>query len=134
MEKQIVVSGRRKNAVAKARIRKGIGKINFNKISYLDLMIFHKLSLQEPVEICKHILGNFDFDIEIGASGGGKEAQVEAGRQAIAKALVKFTGSAELRKAFLEYDRRIIIADTRRKETRKPGDSKARAMRQTSYR
>lgn len=32
------------------------------------------------------------------------------------------------------YDRNLLVADVRRKETRKPGDSKARAMRQSSKR
>ena len=44
------------------------------------------------------------------------------------------TKSAELKKAFLSYDRGLLVADTRRKETYKPGDSKARAKRQKSYR
>ncbi len=134
MKKQIIVSGRRKSAIAKAKINEGTGRITFNGLPYEKLMTFHKLALQEPAEICKQVLGNFNFDIEIKTSGGGKEAQIEAGRQAIAKAVVKMTNSAEIKKAFLEYDRRILVADTRRKETRKPGDSKARAKRQTSYR
>ena len=53
---------------------------------------------------------------------------------AIAKAIVKFTKDDNLRAAFLAYDRNLLIADTRRKEACKPGDSKARAMRQTSFR
>jgi len=47
---------------------------------------------------------------------------------------VAFTGSEDLRAAFLAYDRNLIVADTRRKEACKPGDSKARSMRQTSFR
>ena len=41
---------------------------------------------------------------------------------------------ADLRKAFLSYDRTLLVADVRRKEQRKPNDSKARAARQKSYR
>ncbi|MEM4247804.1 MAG: 30S ribosomal protein S9, partial [Candidatus Nanoarchaeia archaeon] len=56
-------------------------------------------------------------------------------RLAIAKALVGFTGSKELRQKFLDYDRHLLVADTRRKEPRKWGThSRARAKRQKSYR
>jgi len=47
---------------------------------------------------------------------------------------VKFTKNDDLKNAFLSYDRNLLIADTRRKEACKPGDSKARANRQTSFR
>ena len=40
----------------------------------------------------------------------------------------------KLKKHILEYDRNLLVADVRRKEANKPGDSKARAKRQTSYR
>ena len=42
--------------------------------------------------------------------------------------------SKELEKAYLAYDRNLLVADVRRKESRKPGDSKARRKRQKSYR
>ena len=90
--------------------------------------------IDEPIELTKNALGNFDFDISLNVTGGGLQSQIEASRLAIAKALVQFTKSHELRKAFLTYDRNLLIADTRRKEPRKPGDSKARAKRQKSYR
>ena len=40
----------------------------------------------------------------------------------------------ELRKAYLKYDRNLLVADVRRKEAYKPGDSKARSKRQSSKR
>ena len=63
-----------------------------------------------------------------------KEGQIQAARLAIAKALVKLSGSEVLRKYYISYDRNMIVPDSRRKEARKPGDSKARAKRQKSYR
>ncbi len=67
--------------------------------------------------------------------GGGEKGQIDACRLALARALVKACGkSSELEDAFTLYDRSLLVADVRRKETRKPGDSKARAKRQTSYR
>jgi len=52
----------------------------------------------------------------------------------IARALLEITGSEVLKKAFVKYDRSIIVQDARRKEAYKPGDSKARAKRQKSFR
>ena len=63
-----------------------------------------------------------------------RSGQIEAARLALAKALVEFSSSKKLEEAFLEYDRHLLVADVRRKEACKPGDSKARAKRQTSYR
>ena len=90
--------------------------------------------IQEPVETTKQLLGEFNFDIEVSINGGGQESQIEAARLAIAKALVKFTKSMELKKAFLAYDKNILVADIRRKEACKPNDSKARSKRQKSKR
>ena len=84
--------------------------------------------------IAKDILGDLNFDISLNVKGGGSACQVEAGRLAIAKAMVKFTKNKDLKDAFLEYDRNLLVADTRRKEACKPGNSKARSMRQTSFR
>ena len=130
----IVVSGKRKNAIAKIRIKTGNGSVLYNKLPYQKLQIFHRLALAEPIQISEKVLGGFNFDIEIKTIGGGKEGQIQAARLGIAKALVKFTNDMNLKKAFVEYDRHILIADTRRKEAYKPNDSKARAKRQSSKR
>ena len=90
--------------------------------------------IQEPIEITKTTLGNFNFDIKVSVKGGGQQSQIEAARLAIGKAIVTYTKSAELRKTFLNYDRNLLIADVRRKEAYKPNDSKARKKRQKSYR
>lgn len=133
-QEKIMVAGKRKEAIAKASITQGNGEVRINKKPYQHLNYFKKLMIQEPIEITKQVLGNFNFNINIKVNGGGQESQIEASRLAIAKALVKFTKSIELRKAFLAYDRNLLIADVRRKEAYKPGDSKARAKRQKSYR
>ena len=130
----LVVSGKRKTAIAKVKIREGKGNVLYNSFPYEKLEMFHKLSLAEPIKIAERQLGNFDFDVDVKTTGGGKESQVQAARLGIAKALVKFTKNKELREAFVKYDRHLLVADTRRKETCKPGDSKARAMRQSSKR
>jgi len=63
-----------------------------------------------------------------------KKSQIDAARVALSKAIVKFSDSKELMNAFLNYDRNLLIADVRRKEAYKPGDSRARAKRQSSKR
>lgn len=130
----LVVSGKRKTAVAKATIVDGKGKILFNKKPISFLPVLQQLEISEPVIIAKDVLGKLSFDISLNVKGGGSACQVEAARLAIAKAIVKFTGNDDLRAAYLAYDRNLLVADTRRKEARKPGDSKARARRQTSFR
>ncbi len=136
MEKtdKIIISGKRKTAIAKLRILPGTGKIFFNYVPSSELNLFHKLALSEPLKIHEHVLGNLKNDFHIKVTGGGKEGQIQAARLAIARALVRITGSDVLRKAFITYDRNMLVQDSRRKETRKPGDSKARAKRQKSYR
>jgi small subunit ribosomal protein S9 len=134
MEGTIVISGKRKASVAKVKIRKGKGQVLYNGLPYENLNMFHKLAIMEPIRICEKALSGFDFDLDIRTKGGGKEGQIQAARLGVAKALVKATDSAELKKAFMSYDRHLLVADVRRKEAYKPGDSKARAKRQKSYR
>ena len=129
-----MVAGKRKTAVAKVKIKGGGGIILYNELPYQKLGALHKLALAEPIRISEKILGKFNFDIKIKTSGGGKEAQIQAARLGIARALLKFTNNTDLRKAFLDYDRHLLVADTRRKEAYKPDDSKARAKRQSSKR
>ena len=136
MEKSnnMIISGKRKTSVAKLRIKPGTGKIFFNYIPHTELHLFHRLALSEPMKIHEKVLGDIKNDFHIKVMGGGKESQIQAARLAIARALVKLTGSDVLRKTIIAYDRNMLVQDSRRKETRKPGDSKARAKRQKSYR
>lgn len=134
MKIDLVVSGKRKSSIAKASIKSGKGKIIINNMSLEHFRNFHKLLIKEPIEIAKHILGEFNFDIAVRASGGGMESQIEATRLAIAKAIYGFTKSEKLKKAYQDYDKSLLVADIRRKEPYKPGDSKARSKRQKSYR
>ncbi len=133
-DEKLTIAGKRKTSVAKATIMRGSGKITINKIPYENFDYFKKLSIDEPVEIAKKVFGNFEFDISVNVNGGGSESRIEASRLAIARALVEFTKSEQLKKAFSRYDKNLLVADTRRKEAYKPGDSKARRKRQKSFR
>jgi small subunit ribosomal protein S9 len=135
INQRLVASGKRKSAIAKALIKEGTGKVTVNKIPYENLSSrFHVLMLREPIDIAKKILGDFKFDIAITVRGGGVEGRIDASRLALAKSLVLFTKSPELKKALISYDKTLLVADIRRKEPYKPGDSKARSKRQKSYR
>ena len=129
-----IFSGKRKRAIAKLRVKDGTGIIYYNGLPSTELNLFHKLALSEPLIIYEKELEDLKYDFFVKTIGGGKEGQIEAARSAIANALVTLSGSETLKKAYVKYDRNIIVQDSRRKETRKPGDSKARAKRQKSYR
>ena len=129
----IHTAGKRKRAVARATLRPGTGIVRFNHIE-INMITpeFAKLRLQEPLLIAGDAARQIDIDIN--TSGGGWAGQLEAARLAIGKALAQY-GGEELKKTLLEYDRHLLVADTRSKEPRKAGrHSRARAGRQTSYR
>ncbi|MGB9708246.1 MAG: 30S ribosomal protein S9 [Candidatus Pacearchaeota archaeon] len=135
-KKIIVVSGTRKSSKARATIQEGTGRILINKKPIEIFNTFQRLSLSEPLVIAEDVLKEKmkQMDINVTVRGGGTESQIEAARLAIARAILAFNKSSELRNAFFKYDRMLLVADTRRKEQRKPNDSKARAARQKSYR
>ncbi len=129
--KIIHTSGKRKRAVARATLKLGKGKIKVNKV-LLDNFTpkLARLKLREPLLLAGDIANNVDININV--FGGGIMGQAEASRLAIARALVKY--DKKLEEIFLKYDRHLLVADVRYKETYKPGDSKARKKRQKSYR
>jgi len=131
---RIITSGKRKTAVARAVTTEGSGRVTINRKSYETLQMLDRLKIEEPIRIAKHILGKIDFDVVINVRGGGEKGQIEAARIALSRGIIAYTKVKEVEKAFLEYDRNLLVADVRRKEAYKPGDSKARRKRQTSYR
>ncbi|MEK6757756.1 MAG: 30S ribosomal protein S9 [Nanoarchaeota archaeon] len=134
MTKKIIKSGKRKRAVARAVLVEGSGNIKINKRDYKTLHVFDRLKIEEPLKITEHIIGKLNFDVDIGVRGGGEKSQIEAARLALAKAISEFENNESLTDAFFDYDRNLLVADVRRKEVYKPGDSKARSKRQASKR
>ncbi|MFC1685714.1 30S ribosomal protein S9 [Nanoarchaeota archaeon] len=132
----LTIAGKRKTSIAKATIKAGNGKIMINNKHLANFPYLRKLYISEPLRIAEDVLKEeaSKFDISVNVKGGGMESQTEAARLAIGRALVGFTKNNTLKEAFVNYDRAILVADVRRKEMRKPGDSKARKRRQTSYR
>lgn len=131
---RLITSGKRKTSIARAVTTEGSGKITINKKPYKTLQIFDRLKIEEPLRIAENVIGKLNFDVSVNVKGGGEKSQIDASRLALARAIVAFTKNNELEKAYLDYDRNLLVADVRRKEAYKPGDSKARRKRQTSYR
>jgi len=131
---KIIISGKRKTSVARAVLTEGSGEISLNGKDYKSIQMFDKLKIEEPLRIAEGVLGKVNFNVSLSVRGGGEKSQIEAARLALARAINEFAKSKELTEAFLNYDRNLLIADVRRKEAYKPGDSKARAKRQSSKR
>jgi len=127
--------GKRKTAIARATAREGKGRIRINKIP-IELFgpKYLNMKLMEPIILAGDVINTMDIDITV--KGGGVSGQIEAARTALGKAIVEFTGSMELKKKFLEYDRTLLVSDARRTEPHKPSRSTKgpRAKRQKSYR
>jgi small subunit ribosomal protein S9 len=73
-------------------------------------------------------------DVRVKVRGGGIMGQAEAARMAIARGLVEYSRSAELRRLFTSFDRTMLAGDPRRKEPKKFGGPGARVRKQKSYR
>lgn len=132
--KIVVSSGKRKTAIARATIREGSGRVYINKTpleNYMPLMA--RQIIEEPLLIASDDLTS-KIDIRINVRGGGTMGQAQASRIAVARGLVDFTKSADLRQQFVEYDRTLMAGDSRRKEKKKFGGPGARARKQKSYR
>ena len=132
--KLINTSGKRKRSIARATLRQGTGLIRINSvpIEFVNPKM-SRLKLREPLILAGETAGKVDIDIDV--CGGGITSQAEASRLAIAKALVSFTKSDKLKEVFLNYDRNLLVADVRFKETAKPNrHGQARAHVQKSYR
>jgi small subunit ribosomal protein S9 len=132
-KKVMIISGKRKTAVAKAVLRSGAGKITFNNYP-LNLVNPEtaRMKLMEPLIVAGEKAKN--IDIKIKAQGGGVISQAEAARIAIARGLIKWTKSAQLKRALRNQDRAMLAGDPRRAESKKFGGPSARARKQKSYR
>lgn len=129
--KIINTSGKRKRAIARAKLIEGTGLIRINSLNieqYQPAML--RMKIKEPLILAGEIASKVNINISV--QGGGKNSQADAAKLAIGRALVEYNNKLE--KVFLSYDRQLLVADVRRKESAKPNDSKARAKRQKSYR
>ena len=130
----ITSKSKKKRAIARATLKQGNGTIRINR-KLLDIYEpkIMRLKIREPLILAGDVAEK--VNININTKGGGIASQTEAARLAIAKALIEFTKSDKLKSKYNDYDWTLLVADTRRKEMRKPNrHGKARAKRQKSYR
>ena len=134
VKKEIVQTiGKRKMSLARATLKpgKGIVRINSKLISSVTPEIARE-RIKEPLFLVPEI--SEKVDIRVIVRGGGWHSQAEAVRLAVARALLKYSPSPELKERFNTYDKYLLVADTRRTEPQKCYRSAARRQRQTSKR
>lgn len=134
MVKIITTSGKKKTAIARAILTEGNGRVKINK-KPLEIYepVLAKLRIQEPLYLAgENVISK--LDIEVNVKGGGVMGQADAVRTAIGKGLVEWTRDLALKDEMLNYDRNLVVNDSRQKETKKFGGAGARAKVQKSYR
>ena len=133
MVKAVVESGKRKRSIARATAKKGTGTVRINSVNlevYGSGVIRDMIA--EPLALAdKH---TDKLDININVKGGGPMSQAQAIRTAVARSIVNYTADEELKQMFMEYDRTLLVSDTRRSEPKKQLGRGARKKRQKSYR
>ena len=126
---KIWATGRRKKAIARARICEGTGKIVVNKKPLEEY--FESELLQNEVKTALNLVeAAGKYDVEITANGGGLTGQAGACRHAIARALV--LANETFKKTI--KDAGLLTRDPRMKERKKYGLKKARKAPQFSKR
>ncbi|WP_313695487.1 30S ribosomal protein S9 [Halorarum halobium] len=127
-------SGKKKTAVARATVREGEGRVRIDSEPVeLAEPEQARLKMLEPFRIAGEDLRS-QVDIDVAVNGGGYAGQADAARTAIARGLVEYLNDAELRDAFMEFDRSLLVNDSRQSEPKKWGGPGARARYQKSYR
>lgn len=127
--KNIVTTGRRKESVARVRIKEGKGQITVNNKPYKEYFLRESLNylIRQPLIFC-NCINKYDFKINV--RGGGISGQADAGRLGIARALSKINEKYKitLRK------KGLLTRDPREKERKKYGQKGARKRFQFSKR
>jgi small subunit ribosomal protein S9 len=126
---EYIAIGRRKESVARVRLRPGTGKIKVNKRGFEDYFPreTHRIIVMQPIEKTG-MTGKYDILATL--DGGGMSGQAGALRHGIARALVK---SDESLKIVLKKGG-FLTRDPRAKERKKYGQKRARKRFQFSKR
>ncbi len=132
--KIVIATGKRKTAIARAVIKPGNGRVWINGVPLEIYPIeMARLKMMEPLILAGKRIWE-SVDIRVNVKGGGVMSQADAVRMAIARGLVEWTGSEELKKIYIEYDRTMLAGDPRRTEPEKFMRYSARRRWQKSYR
>ncbi len=128
-----IFTGKRKTAVAQAKITPGTGKVFINKVPLEILQPeVARNRIITALLVAEDVAKKFDIDVTV--SGGGYMGQAEASSIAIARALVGASKSKKLPKSYSDYDRVFLAGDFRRTESKKFGGPGSRRRKQKSYR
>ncbi len=122
-------TGRRKEAVARARLRPGTGKHVINGKTFEDYFTtaMQRMVVTEALRVTE---AEESYDIDATMHGGGISGQAGALRMAIARSLVEL--DPEVRPALKKAG--LLTRDPRRKESKKYGLKKARKAPQYTKR
>lgn len=122
-------TGRRKEAVARTRLRPGTGVLTVNGRPF-DTYFTTPAHRMEAVEPLRVLEATERFDVDTTITGGGVSGQAGAMRMALARSLVEVEPEtrATLKKAGL------LTRDARKKESKKYGLVKARKAKQFTKR
>ncbi len=122
-------TGRRKEAVARVRLRPGTGTITINgrALDNYFTSATHRQMLTQPLRDTNTEVA---YDVDATIAGGGMAGQAGALRLGIARALIEV--DAELRGTLKKAG--LLTRDARKKESKKYGLKKARKAPQYSKR
>jgi small subunit ribosomal protein S9 len=122
-------TGRRKQAVARVRVRDGAGAVTVNKRAIEDYFpsASHRMIVTEPLRLTTTAE---QYDVDATIDGGGVAGQAGALRLGIARALAEL--DPELRASLKKAG--FLTRDAREKESKKYGLKKARKAPQYSKR
>ena len=125
----IQTTGRRKESVARVRLRPGTGQvvINGRPVEQFFTILTHRQAATEALRVSQTAEV---YDVDATIAGGGVSGQAGALRLGIARALVAL--DEELRPTLKKAG--LLVRDAREKERRKYGLKKARKAPQYSKR
>jgi small subunit ribosomal protein S9 len=122
-------TGRRKSAIARARLRPGTGKVTVNGRTFENYFP-NEVQRAQATEALRVIEAESAYDVDADIQGGGIAGQAGALRMAIARSILDLDPEKRLalRKAGL------LTRDSRKKESKKYGLKKARKAPQYTKR
>lgn len=132
-KKAIVTRGKRKEAIARATVKPGLGRylVNNVAVSTFSSPLLRYVYL-EPLQFFPDA---DKFDLSVTVTGGGASGQAQAARTAVARGLLEAHGENDsIKQQMLAFDRSLLVEDPRRVEPKKFKGPKARARFTKSYR
>jgi len=114
-------SGKKRRPSPRATVREGEGRVELiRNLSNWSNRETSRLKMLEPFRIVGDDLRG-EMDIDVRVEGGGISGQADAVRTAVARGIVQHSNDAELRDAFMEFDRSLLVNDVRQSEPKKWG-------------